>query len=91
MQYLFFFLFAILGPTLPIKLEQHSMVQIMGDLYVLGGYGSTQFLVSIYKLSCSSGECAWTIIKQELKIGRLDFVAIPVMDSIVNCSDLKDK
>ena len=62
------------------------MVEVTGDLFVMGGDSPDGIQKSIYRLSCSSGECAWTSLKQELKVARYGFVAIPVMDSIVNCT-----
>ena len=62
------------------------MVEVMGDLFVLGGEmddGVSQKY--IYQLHCSSEECAWKTLNQEMRVPRKDFVAIPVMDSIVNC------
>ena len=68
------------------RLYGHAMVEIMGDLFVLGGDspdGGNQN--SIYRLRCFAGECIWTTLTQKLKVEREEFVAIPVMDSFVNC------
>jgi hypothetical protein len=39
----------------------------------------------IYKLTCSNGNFHWTTLPQTLKIGRTEFVAIPIPDSLANC------
>ena len=60
---------------MPKELWGHSMLEIQGDLFVLGGYQS-----EIHKMSCSSELCSWTTINQELKVARYDLVAISVPD-----------
>lgn len=68
------------------------MVQAMGDLFVLGGEYAHKVSIgqkSIYQLRCSSEECTWKTLNQELRVPRIEFVAIVVMDSIVNCSKNK--
>ena len=89
---LFSFIFTTLGPPLPKRILNHSMVEVMGDLFVLGGENADSSHLNawnsqkyIYKLHCSSEECAWKTLNQELKVPRREFVAIPVMDSFVNC------
>ena len=39
----------------------------------------------IYKLTCSNGNFHWTTLPQKMKIGRTEFVAIPIPDSMANC------
>ena len=78
----FFFLFLTLGPALPKALSGHSMLEIQGDVFLLGGGDS--FIVynsAIYQLSCSSGICSWATLNQGLKVARTYTVAIPVPDS----------
>ena len=67
-----------------------QMVHLDGDLYAIGGADSILFQLyrsEIHKLSCRYGDCQWTKMKQELKMGREHGVAIPVMDSLVDCKD----
>ena len=58
---------------MPKKLYGLSVVVIEGDLYTIGG-GQT----AIHRLSCSSGNCAWTTMDQEIKVGREDQVSMVV-------------
>ena len=79
---LFFFIFLTLGPALPKMLSGHSMFEVQGDAFLFGGYDSVSlYNLAIYQLSCSSGICSWSTINQELKLGRLWTVAIPVPDT----------
>ena len=39
----------------------------------------------IYKLSRSDGKFRWTTLTQKMKIGRTEFVAIPIPDSMAKC------
>jgi hypothetical protein len=83
----FFFFFLSLGPTLPKAIYGFSMLEMHGDVYVIGGVEIpipplSGFNWSIYQLSCSSGTCSWSTLNQELWKGRRYPVAIPVQDSI---------
>ena len=64
-----------LGPPLPKALDSFSMLEIHGDAYIFGGGNSNS---AIYKLTCSSGICSWSTLNQELKVARIDTIAIPV-------------
>ena len=69
---------------MPKSLIWHSMVEVNGDLYVMGGsnYGDEYDEDKlIYKLSCSNGNCTWTTLTQQLKFAREGQVAILVNDS----------
>ena len=84
LKFLIFFL--TLGEPLPIAIYGFSMLEMHGDVYVIGGVGiSGSFvrnLLSIFQLSCSSGNCSWSTLNQQLINGRRYPVAIPVQDSI---------
>ena len=74
----------ILGPEILQKdLRSHSMVQVGENIYIICGHSSAEsgFQTKIQKLTCVSGVCSWTILSQQLKLGRNSAVAIPVMDS----------
>ena len=71
---------------MPQRLSAHSMVEFDGDLYVIGGFDGNIVQKSIQRLQCSSGDCKWTTLKQELEIRRSYPVAIPVIDSYTNCN-----
>ena len=62
---------------MPKKLYGLSAVVLNGDLYTIGG-GQT----AIHRLSCSSGNCAWTKMDQELKFGRAYQVSLAVPNSL---------
>ena len=72
-----------LGPPLPNKLGEHSILEINGDLFVFGGEDDSEDSLqsAIHQLTCSSGICRWSTINQSLKIARYRLVAIPVPDS----------
>ena len=67
-----------LGPPLPKALEGVSMLEIHGDAFVFGGCCPTNS--AIYQLTCSSGNCSWSTINQELKYPRKWTVAISLPD-----------
>ena len=87
--HLFFFFLLTLGPPLPKAMYGFSMLELKGDAYVIGGGNynahaptTTDRAVStIYKLSCSSGLCCWTTLSQQLKVARVNLVAMPVQDN----------
>ena len=72
-------IFLTLGPYLPRNLKLFSMLEIYEDLYVFGGDIGHQsdFQTSIYRLSCCSGDCSWSIINKQMKEARKN-VVIPV-------------
>ena len=68
---------------MPKKITGLSAVVLSGDLYAIGGRvenGDDQ--TAIYRLSCSSGNCAWTTMDQELKVARMDLVAMAVPNDL---------
>ena len=68
---------------MPQELQWHSMVEVNGDLYVIGGNNYVDDVAGklIHKLSCSNGNFTWTTINQQLKYARNGQVAILVNDS----------
>ena len=78
---LIFFFLLTLGPPLPKALYDFAMLEMLGDVYVIGGVASNgAHQSSIYQLSCSSGLCSWTILNQHLKVARNRLVAIAIPD-----------
>jgi hypothetical protein len=65
---------------LPKAIYGFSMLEVDGDVYVIGGTAGP-YLSAIYQLSCSSGLCSWTTLNQQLKVGRASPVVIPVQDN----------
>ena len=56
---------------MPKKLRGHSAIVLNGDLYTIGGRDENgDYQTAIHRLSCSSGNCAWTTMDQELKVAR---------------------
>ena len=83
----FSFLFLLtLGPRLPKTLDNFSMLEMDGDIYVIGGYASGSMQSSIYQMSCSSGLCSWSILNQQLKVARNYLEIIPVQDHFCTTS-----
>ena len=80
---LFLFLLT-LGPSLPKKLGEFSMLEIHGDIYVFGGHASSgDFTSGIYKLSCLNIICSWSIVNKSLKEAETrNPIAIAVPDSL---------
>ena len=67
------------GPPLPKALIGISVVEIQGDAFLFGGRDSGwNYNSAIYQLTCSSGNCSWSTLNQELKVPRYYTVAIPV-------------
>ena len=80
--FLIYFLFLLtLGPPLPYNLKDFSMLEIHEDLYVFKDIDFGGDRGAIYKLSCCSDDCKWSIIYQELKEITRNQVAIHVPDS----------
>ena len=61
------------------------MVEMEGDLYVIGGFDGETVQNSIHRLRCSSGICRWTTMKQELQVSRSYPIAILITDNIIDC------
>ena len=68
---------------MPKKLKGLSAVVLNGDLYTIGGRDENGALqTAIHRLSCSSGNCSWTTMDQELKVARDDQVAMAVPNDL---------
>ena len=68
----------MLGPPLPKRLRRHKMLEIQGDLFVFGGMSDDGQQAAIHKLECSSNNCSWSTITQQMKTAKRDVVAIAV-------------
>ena len=72
---------------MPKKLKALSAVVLKGDLYTIGGRDEnddyqTLYQTAIHRLSCSSGNCAWRTMDQELKVARGYQVAMAVPNDL---------
>ena len=67
---------------MPKKLYGLSAVVLNGDLYAIGGYDGNDDQTAIHRLSCSSGNCAWTTMDQELKVGRAWHISMVVPNDL---------
>ena len=55
------------------------MVQIEGDLVVIGGITAGPKLSSdLFRLTCANRKCKWYPLQHQLKIARSDMVAITI-------------
>ena len=64
---------------MPKRAERHAMLEIQGDLFVFGGLDEPNSRqTAIHKLECSSNNCSWSTINQQMKTDRRDVVAIVV-------------
>ena len=77
-----------LGPPLPKAIESLSVLKIHGDAYVFGGY-HPNYNSAIYQITCSSGICSWSTLNQELKVARMDSVAIGVTGSFCSTTGIR--
>ena len=68
----------MLGPPLPKRLTRHKMLEIQGDLFVFGGMSDDGRQAAIHKLECSSNNCSWSTINQQMQAAKRDVVAIAV-------------
>ena len=66
---------------MPKKLYGLSAVVLSGDLYAIGGYDGN-YQTAIHRLSCSSGNCAWTTMDQELTVARYCHIAMAVPNDV---------
>ena len=82
--FLISFLFCyISGPKMPKKLGGLSAVVLNGDLYAIGGRDENDYpQAAIHCLSCSSGNCAWTTMDQELTVARYFHIAMAVPNDL---------
>jgi len=70
------------GPQMPKRLRGLSAVVIKGDLYAIGGNDGSDYQTDIHRLSCSSGNCAWTTMDQQLKVGRAWHISMAVPNEL---------
>ena len=63
---------------MPKRLERHEMLEIHGDLFVFGGKSDDGEQAAIHKLECSSNNCSWSTINQQMQAAKRDLVAIAV-------------
>ena len=90
----------ISGPSLPEKLLGPSIIGsgsesliLIGGLYPGGNYTQGEYPrweSSIYELQCANEKCGWTKLKQELQLGRRNFVAVPIQDARVSCRPMEN-
>ena len=68
-------------------LSGHGMVNYGTDLVVMGGYShGSGDSSSFYQLSVENGIFKWEKMKPELKIPRLNFVAMTIPDHLIEPS-----
>ena len=68
---------------MPKKVDALSAVVLDGDLYTIGGQDENyDYQTAIHRLSCSSGNCAWTTMDQELKVARGFQVSLAVPNNL---------
>ena len=75
------------GPYLPIRLYAHSMVATENSLVVIGGVTDGEYSKDLFELTCSETGCKWREMEQKLTIGRSNFVAMMVPDTLTNCEE----
>ena len=61
------------------------MINYAGDLFAITG-AQLDAKRGIYRLRCTYGDCKWKPFGQKLKESRSMAVAIPVLDSLLNCT-----
>ena len=80
-----YFLFQTSGPSLPMPLEDHSMVRLGKGQAILGGRSYDVYQAKIYSLTCSNRNCILSLLDRELSVPKGYFVAIPIPDTISGC------
>ena len=73
------------GPNLPMRLHWHAMVQLGNKQAIIGGYGNGNFQDKIHLFSCTNRNCSIHQLDQVLSLPRLQFVAIPIPDTLSGC------
>ena len=72
---------------MPVSKWHFQMVSTLDKkaLYAIGGYDSG-YSKDIFKFHCPGdiNTCRWTISETTLKLGRSDFVAIPIPNSMAD-------
>ena len=72
------------GPKLPVEIAASQMIEDpLGGVITIGGYPSITFK-SFYRLA--HAEAKWTKMSQTLSVGRWLHVAVPIPDSLANCT-----
>ena len=66
-------------------MNDHTMINYAGDLFAITG-AQLDAKRGIYRLRCTYGDCKWKPFGQKLKESRSMAVAIPVLDSLLNCT-----
>ena len=72
------------------KLFGHEMVRFDKDVVVIGGGSSISsgYQSSLHHLTCQNQDCEWKTMSQLLKVARNEFVAMLILDELVDCSGI---
>ena len=74
------------GPKLPKPLYGSTMVSLRNSFLIIGGVsGINDYQSSIHSLNCKN-ECEWKTLKQELKVARMQSVAMMVPNNMTHCN-----
>ena len=72
-----------------VPLYSMSVVSLGDRVIAMGGTDGSKYSNAIYELTCKTEyECTWTQMKQKLNIARSNFVAMPIYDELVSCSEV---
>ena len=73
------------GPLLAVPLSYHSMVRLGKGQAILGGWSNGFHQAQIYSMRCSNKNCSISLLNRELSVPKVEFVAIPIPDTISGC------
>ena len=68
-----------------MPLLEHSMVRLGKGQAILGGRSQIVYQAKIYSMTCSNSNCIISLLDRELSGPLIDFVAIPIPDTISGC------
>ena len=71
-----------------VPLYSMSVVSLGDRVIAMGGTDGSKYSDRIFELTCKTEyDCTWKQMKQKLNIARSNFVAMPIYDELVSCSD----
>ena len=73
----------------PVALNSLQLVSLGETVVAIGGKDDRNVAQSaIYDLSCPTlMRCAWTKLEQKLQVARSNFVAMPIDNEFVECTE----
>ena len=70
---------------MPHGMARHAMISLSNSVVTFGGYDGSNYLDTIYEMTCNFNTCSWTKKAQTLNDPRHDMVAIRIPNDAANC------